>query len=228
MDPHIENIVQTFFWLRIWQRENEPISKLHKFLQILIFGIFYVFFAISLALGAFMSESLMESVYLCVVFLSVILLSAYLLTFSWKQNEVESILQNIAIDTSCSSGDVNDKLLSFTKFSNSFKLLAVVGSVVGMVFPLLQNSLPFKIWFPLDWKGDIVSYWLAVIYCLISYTFSIVTAVYLRLFVWFVMFSFSLQYDLLGMQFKTLGHRKLSNDMDELKECIERHRKIKA
>lgn len=229
MDPLIEKMVQTFFWLRIWRRKNEPISKLYKFLQICIFLIFYVFYAISLALGAFISDSVMESVYLCVTFLSVILLSAYLLTFSWKQNEVELILQNIAIDkSSYGSEDVNKKLLSYTKFSNFFKSLAVVGSVVGMVLPMLQNSIPFKIWFPLDWKSDTVSYWLAVLYCLICYTFSIVTAVYLRLFVWFVMLSFSLQYELLGKQFKSLGHRKLSNEMDELKECINRHRNIKA
>lgn len=227
MDPNIEKIVKTFFWLRIWRNENNPTSKFHTCAQIFIFVVFYVLYFMSLAIGAVISDSLMEAVYLCVTFLSVFLLSVYLLTFSWRQHEVEAILHDIAIDKSCGSEDVRNKLSTFTTFSNSFKFLAVYGSIIGMVFPVFLGSLPFQIWFPLDWKGNKMSYWLAVAYCLISYTFSIATAVCLRLFVWFVMLSLSLQYELLGIRFKALGERNRSEIMDELKECIIRHRELK-
>lgn len=229
MEQNISKIVQHLYWLRIWRYEKMPISNFHKFYQKCIFGIFYVFFGITLAAGAFVSDSLTETVYLCVVLLTLISVSVNLLTISSNQSEIELILCDIAIKENSAFPDVYEKSLKFTKFVYYFKFLVAAMSTFAIIFPLSQGLLPYAIWFPLDWKHNTISYWITILYCLISHGLNVITLVYLRLIVWFVMFNASLQYEILGKRFKNLGQQILDDSITitELKDCVVFHRRVK-
>lgn len=226
MEPNISRIVQNLYWLRIWRNKKFPISNYHKCCHKFIFGLFYIFFGVTLVVGAIISDSLTETVYLSVVFLTLFSLSVNLLTFSRNQNDVESILKNISIEQNT---EVYDKILKFTKFTHYFKLLVASMSTSAVIFPLSQGLLPYGVWFPLDWKRNVTSYGITILYCLISHAVNVVTLVALRLFVWFVMINASLQYELIGKRLKNLGQQMTHDSihMTELKKCIIAHRHVK-
>lgn len=229
MEPNIHRIVQTLYKLFIWRKERFSIVNYRQFFKILTFGIFIVFivfFTITFAVGAVISDSLTESVFLCVVFLALTSIIVNLLTISRNQNEIESILTNITIDENCGVPVVCRKMSKFTKFANYFKLLVAVGTVC---FPMSQGLLPYAIWFPLDYKRDFISYCITVVYCLLSHVLNVIILVYLRLFIWFVLLSASLQYEVLGKRFQSLGQQILDDSviLPELKKCVVIHRRVR-
>lgn len=144
-----------------------------------------------------------------------------------KQAEIESILENLQIDYNADK-EINLKIKNFTKCSYLFVTLACFGSFFLIIFPMSLGSLPFKIWFPLDWKHNRIFYWITAFYCIMSYIFSIVTAVYFRLFVWFLLYNASLQYQLLGKRLKNLSQQQLEgiSCSDKFVECITSQQKL--
>lgn len=204
----------------IW-REGNASNLLEKCRKYFFLG-YCIIFQIFNDLSAYISDDVNETIFLTEigVFYSVITFKqVYLL---WKKDEIMSLLNDPITTHSTEYRDtsnyVNGKLKKFLRFLHIYLwMLGITSTFIGMsCFPIFTNErkLPYFISYSFEWTESEIVYWimygfvtLAIVY---GYLFNLVT-----IFIWYLMFNYSLAYEVLGNQLRNLGVYQETNEKFE-------------
>lgn len=218
-------------------RENETFPR--KLLRICTHSLLSLSYSVSLIVGAVQSDDKKETIYLGVCGLTAGVNTIKLTYILWKTEEIFGFLSKIAeysIEDVEEFDKISNRLRKFINFVVIFLFNLFSGAAFLFIFPIFSSEivLPFNVAFPLDWRKGGFTYWIAYFYVMSVSIHAIFAAVFIVI-VWYLMLNSSLQYQLLGNQFKMLGHRKLNVSQAEnqshyrhsLIALIKTHRHIK-
>lgn len=204
----ISQIISLLQIIGFWHRGHEATIK-----QLIIkwfYCIYYSLFVFSLAIGSIRSENGDEAIFLMEIAVIVSVLTFKLCLLIWKQKQIVMLLNRsgiIFIKYDEGFTIFNDKIESFMKFVRVFLVSFVVALLFEVaVAPFLntEKSLFFKISFPLDWKHNEISFWIANIFLLTEIGLCIVPLIF-AIIVWYIMLICSLRYTILGEELRNLG-----------------------
>ncbi len=89
--------------------------------------------------------------------------------------------------------------------------IEIISSALGsaLVTPIFEKErvLPVPIWFPLDWKNNLLYYWFAYIFSTLGQLSLVVLNSFIPIFIWFLMYGNALKLKLLGDRISKLGYQ---------------------
>lgn len=128
--------------------------------------------------------------------------------------------------------NVNSKLNSFSRFAYAFFATTTV-TVTGLFFlPLISSSklLPYKVWFPFDYRENImllISTRAYAIICMGLFAISILST----LLIWYIMLNVSIRYQTFGSYLKRVNKIECEDgkgsDCEQLIQFIKSHLRIR-
>lgn len=213
--PHriISQMIVLLTFLGLWEKDNQHflIKLLKKFAYVLIcctlFG--------ALLWGAYLCDNKNESFFLTACATAVFLQISKLISVLTKKDQILSFLDDICVHSLSDlneSDEVQLNVNNFAKFGYIYLSITAI-SVVGfhiVTLPIFspegEVTLPVSIGFPLDWKNDRVNYWLAHSFIAMGIV-TVMIVYFFTMIYWYVMFSCSIKYKILGNQFKRMGQR---------------------
>lgn len=200
--------VLTFFGL--WQKDDQFL--IIKLLKKLIYFLISSSFCVSLFSGSYLSVDYNESFFLTAAGIGGTLQFVKLIYVLNKKEDISSFLNDICVHSLDSDefNEVKEKLSNFAKFGYANIFITTFG-VVGfhiITLPVFSTevALPLSIEFPLDWKNNRISYWLAHSFIAIG-IFTAAIAYFFTIIYWYIMLNCSIKYKILGNRFRKLGHR---------------------
>lgn len=214
---NINRIIVFFYRLGFWHRGDG------KLLAKIFFSIYYTLFPISTLAGAISKYNEMESKVLLVesAMISIPLLMK-LLYVIWKKREILELLNRICvyhIDNAEVFTAVNDKLNTFMAFASLLLCSAGLSTVsISFIVPFVgrERNLFLRVGFPLDWRNNDLSYWVAFMFVCTQMAFSAILVSF-SIMIWYLMANCSWRYEILGQQVMRMGR------MQSL-ESVKRHR----
>ncbi len=235
VEPILCQIIVLYRRLGIWRDDGESefrksCMRILHFLQFLS----YFIFNLTAAYQAYQSGHINELIYyseleICFAVLAIKL--AYLL---WRKNEILTFLYDPIVNH-CTE-DYGESMIAkqkFKKFTVFNKLYSVILSstlviVILVALPIFTDDkkmLPLFIRFNLESDHDTVLYWMAYISGSVNVFLSCVFST-LMLFVWNIMYNYSIEYKLLGHRFKSLGVVTPNTYYEELIQLIRSHNNL--
>lgn len=214
----ILNIMSMLHKCGIWRKGNES-KVLGWKLFILIFHACYV---ISMVSGGLLSENKTEFVFLTGGGIAYLIASVKLNYIVWKKEEILAFIYDQCRHCVADNEEFNkfngkvNKLMAFS----SVYLLSLTMSVLTLItfyLPIFStnNSLPFNVWFPLDWKNNGIVYWIAYGFVSTNMITSIIS-ICLNVLISYVMMNFTIKYQILGNQLKNMDpairNRRISEE----------------
>lgn len=181
---------------------------------------FFLFFSfpVVVLLGSFEIDDSSESLYLVAVSICA---SLHVIRFHNVCTKM-GIISVLLKETSVHSFSHKENFIATEKTIKNFNffsigLIAVTTLMVLLVyvFPIVyRKTLPFKIWFPLDWKRNEIHFWIAYAYimycifiCYLMIAFAILT--------WYVLLNIAIKYRMLGNDLENLGWYSSTKPMQE-------------
>lgn len=230
-NPSLERIFYVFKLFGIWQKSEDDLK--YRYVWKIAHKINYVLYQILLLTFAFTAEDKNEKTFVGLMYLIITVVSVKMLYLLAKKKEILSFLSDSYVDVSNLNSkiqiEVSKKERIFIQFANAYLLLIVICLIlfVGSTFPLFtaDRKLPFHITFSLDWKHEATVHW--ILYISMSWT-TVLSLVYnsLTVIVWCILYNFSIQYDVLGKQFKALGTSGNCCFLRDLITLIKVHRNL--
>lgn len=228
VDETLCRIIKLFYWFGIWQNDEESAyrkmgKKLFHFLELIFMFIFVL-------LCTFLSDDNTQSIFLVeidVVMAVLIIKLSYLL---WRKDEILNFLYDPTV-THCivdshESMEVNKKISKITKFSRaySFALAIAYITVILASLPIFTNErlLPMFIRFDLLSDYDTLFYWMTYV-CVSCGCFPFILFNSLMPFIWYMMFNYSIEYEILGNQFRCLGKKRKEKQVGRNSRLNDRH-----
>lgn len=83
-----------------------------------------------------------------------------------------------------------------------------------------EPMLPYPGWYPINWKNDMLNYWIAYMYQVIGVTFQTSTIILLQLLSIYFMTVIGAQLDILKYRLKNLGN-SMANETEILYSSVE-------
>lgn len=223
VNKRISQIVIVLHQSGIWCNDEESIS-LAKRARKLFYLIFLMSYDASIISCSLLSDNWNESVYLIAVGIAGIVTTIKMYYFVWKQKEIRAFISQTGtqyVEDYEEFVKVKDKVKSFMNFSSTYLLMVFVGCGLLVTFSLPVFSseirLPFNIWFPLDWKNNSISYWIAFAFVFCGMIGSLM-AVMASVIIWYLMLNCSIKYQILGNQFRNMFLKKTPNNNQKGKE----------
>lgn len=104
---------------------------------------------------------------------------------------------------------IRKNVKSFSKSSVAYPILMFSALGSALVTPIFEKErvLPVPIWFPLDWKNNLLNYWFAYIFSTLGQLALVVLNSFLPIFIWYLMYGNSLKLKLLGERISKLGYQ---------------------
>lgn len=214
----IGQIITVLYRIGYWHRGD--VATVREQLIKWFYCIYYYLFAISLLIGAVNCDDKDERIVLLEMLIAVAVASFKFSFFIWKRDQILELLNQICIFTSQNHDDivlVNAKLQKFMKFARVFLISSFIGIFSAFaIVPFVGNekTLFFNIEFPLDWRNNEMSFWIADAYLLTYLGFTMISLLF-PVIIWYLMLSCSLRYKVLGNSFVRMGttvnKRKISD-----------------
>lgn len=245
IDSLIRRIVNVYYTLGIWHKGNE--TNRRKFVRLFVFFFCTISYPVTLAVGGLVSHDLGDAIFLLTlgVIVGVLEFKGYYIFF--RQNDIINLLNSMCNQTVPNNDHllrtVNRTLNIFKKCCAIFVFLSIgLTSIISILSsPLFSDTLPFNIWFPLDYKRSRLAHWIAHGFVVVNELFlmqvSLVASV-----MWYVMVNSSLKYDILGYRLKHFTTNWQLDDYDDysvsngkdhhlfetqLIKCIRMHQELK-
>lgn len=201
-------MINFFYRIGFWHRGDEATIKEQGIK--LFYCIFELIFVVSLLVGAIISDDRDNSILLAEIGIIGAVLLVKLWILIWNQKQILGLINRICIfsircDDDCTI--VNEKLSGFFKFVIGLLIYLMVAdlSVMGIApFIGSEKTLFFKVAFPLDWRKNDISFWVANIFVFTGLLLSM-AAFSLSITVWYLMLICSLRYTELGNELKKMG-----------------------
>lgn len=186
----------------------------------LFYSLYYILFPISLVAGAIIQEDDNEFVFLIEMSILTGVLAVKNVFFIWRNKELHKIVDRSAtLITEIDDGndnDYNNRLSMFQKFVVILLGAIVVAAVfVSVLIPYFgfERSTFFKIAFPLDWKNNLMAYWLVSAFIFTETFYSIVPVIF-SVLMWYSLLNCSLAYRVLGTRIRNLNTRTAVKEME--------------
>lgn len=231
INPTLSRIINLFKLFGIWSKseDNSEHRKVWKFGHTLN----NMLFLITLLAFAFIADDRNEAIFLVLIHIIAFVIFLKMIYLLSKKEEILSLLSDSRIDASVLDSDgkqlVIEKKRIFTKIVDVYIINTRVGVaiVIASAFPIFTTGmkLPFYITYSFDWEYDAVVYWMIYIFMSWSSILAIAYNLFL-IFVWYILYNYSTQYQLLGMQFKNLGTTRNSCFIRDLISLIKIHRNL--
>lgn len=221
--PLINKIIQLYYRVGLWYQGD--VATRRELNVKLFYTIYMLLFVLSLAIGAILHENQNKSIYLaeCACLASVSFCKFYILI--WKQRKIEQMLNRVCVFTVRDEENFaifTQRLSALTNFGNAF----LFGSILCIfcefaVYPFLgsKKTLALEIAFPLNWRKDEVSFWIANLFVLAA-NMSVFAAISFAVIITYLLMVCSLRYRLLGSDIKEMGERATKNILKREKQRI--------
>lgn len=237
----VEQTISLFYFIGVWHDENR--SDFHKWCLNIMHLLVCISYTTSVAVAAFTSDNITEASFLAVTSIANFVQAIRLYYFMWKNQEILRFLRSMGAHSIEGHQDfirVNNKINLFIKFATFCYLLIFFGLLMSIIFKLpiitKQKSLPVNIYFPMDWKNNEVTYWIAFSFTGISIMVVVVYSV-TNPVIWYLMMCCAMKYQILGNEFSNLGKNKLKKPIflhtknqdsfhDELIVLIKKHQAV--
>lgn len=235
----IQQIILVYYRFGIWRNKEE--SLYFKWTRRSIYIVFQFTFLLSLAVGAFQSNSMDDSILLAALVLQCSILNVKMIYALLKGSEIFQFIHDIGVYTIHDHKEfllAKSKLKLLMDFARFFVGMSIVAAFLLLTFPLFSKTLPLNISFPLDWRVSRIAFMLAYVYLLLEMVLNVVSSL-LTIFIWFLMMNCSIQYRKLkhrlrfnGSNGESLSALQKSSGMrslflQDLIESIKIHRNIK-
>lgn len=206
----IQQIVKILYQTGIWRNgEESAIRKSsRKFFLLFYIIVFQVFNDAS----AILSDDKSELIFLAEIGMFYAVITFKQVYLLWKKEEITAFLNDpiTAHSTECHAVHelANKKIKKFMRFIHVYLwMLGITSSFIGIsCFPIFTTSkkLPFFISYSFNWTQSEIVYWMTygfVVSALyFGYLFNLVT-----IFIWYLLFNYSVAYEVLGNQLKEIG-----------------------
>ncbi|XP_037039751.1 putative odorant receptor 71a [Bradysia coprophila] len=203
----IDRTISFFRRIGIWHGEVGP--TMGQLRLKLFCSIYYLFFVISLSIGAIAEKTVDKIIFLAEASIIIAVLTIKIWMLIWNQKQIMRLLNRICIFSIRSDEKFkffNDKVEKFIKFAILFACATVVASVGCSVFPFFGKEKTFivDIAFPLDWKNSEIKFWMAYIF-FVSENVLTLSALTFPVIIWYLLLHCSLRYKILAMEIRNMG-----------------------
>lgn len=235
LNPTLARINFMFKLFGVWPKseDNSKYREVWKLFVKLFHSLGFLSFLILILTFAITTEDENETIFVGLIFVIVTVLFVKMVYLLLKQKEILSFLSDSLVDVSNLDGEMKREISIkediFSKFSNVYLVIIMVGliCVVLSTLPIFtaNRKLPFFIKFSLEWRHKDIFYWF--LYIFMSWS-SLLCCVYnsLTVFVWYILYNYAIQYQILGKQFKNIGATKNSCFLQDLVCLIQIHRNL--
>nr|QGW45421.1 odorant receptor 48 [Bradysia odoriphaga] len=209
----IHTYIEIFYRLGFWQKEEESNYRKNgkKFSLVFFYGLFPTF----LIADALLLDDLSESLRVMMIFFGCAIVYIKCLFLIFKQEKIFEYLNDLNRLFSPNNREeyeqTNKKLKFFSNVFDPYYYVAVITAIgcVAAQLPIFRedhDELPFFI--SISWNdSDIIYYSLFVFITLIL--IMCVISIMITPLLWYIMFSYSIAFDLLGNQWKNLGRKEM-------------------
>lgn len=205
----VEQTKFLFYLIGLWPGKNR--SNFHKLCLKILNLILPICYMISVLPSSFSSDNMSEIVFISVIFIASLVQAIRWHYFFWKNEEIMKYIHSMGAHSIEDHQDfiqINNKINIFMKCATVYHFMIFCSLVVFNVLtlPIISNTkrLPLNLYFPLNWKENEISYWIAFTFtgCEIMFisVYSIANTV-----IWYLMMCCGIKYELLGNEFKNLG-----------------------
>lgn len=217
-------MVSFFYFIGLWHRGEEPTAR--ELRTKLFYFIYHLLFSVSLVAGIIKSEKPDEIIFLVEVLFAIVSLHVKLWNLIWKQNQILDMLNRTCVFSIRFDDDVNIfhcKLNGFRKFVIIFCVLATFAGLMILLAPLLvfEKALIVEIGFLWDYTSNEIAFWMANTFLFTEAVLSMIVTFY-SIIIWYLLFSCSLRYHLLGNELKRTGHisEEIKDEVSDNQKCI--------
>lgn len=233
----MSQITAILHYFGMWQNDDEPILRI--MMKKLLHSIMALSFVAATATGSIFTDNLEESIFLAA--LSVLFFVGFVrLTFVLrKKKEILAFLHDIGIHSFTDQKlfiETKKKLANFTLMANSLNFMMTAGIFLPPIscLPIFSNKkkLPLNVGFPLNWRTSEIAYWITFMFVEFGLFFC-ATATLVVIQFWYLMLNYSVKYQMLGNDLKTLGlteittKQKQNSFIQELIKLIKIHRQLR-
>ncbi|XP_037040850.1 odorant receptor 94a-like isoform X2 [Bradysia coprophila] len=209
----IHMYINIFYRFGFWQRDEESNYRKNgkRFSLVFFYGLFPAF----LIADAFLLDDLSESLRVMMMFFVCAIIYIKCLYLIFKQEKIFEYLNDLSHLLSPNNREeydqTNKKLNFFSNIFAPYCYVAAITATCGItvqlpIFSEDHHLLPFFI--SISWNdSDIIYYSLFVFISLLLML--CVISIMITPLLWYIMFSYSIAFDLLGNQFKNLGRKEM-------------------
>lgn len=193
----------------------------------------YIAFQILLLSFAFTSKDKNEAAFVVLIYICVFISFVKILYVLSNHEEILAFLSNSLVDVSNSGSEIKKEVIEkeriFMKWINAY-LVLTTSAILCLIISSLPifttgRKLPFYITFSLKWKHEAIVHW--ILHIMVSWS-AILSDIYnfVTIFVWYILYNYSVQYKILGQQFRNLGATGNSCFLRDLISLMKIHRNL--
>ncbi len=235
VDITLRRIIDIFGRIGIWRNGAE--SGVRKSCIRILYFLKFFSFLIYVLIGiyqAYLSADRSQLLFLVQVMITVAIVTIKLAYLLWRKDEILNFLYdpNVThcIENRDESLEVNQKINKIAIFNKVYVLIFILTLFIVnvAVLPTVSRDeklLPLFINFNVKSEYDVIFYWMTFIYasgCLALC--SLYTLI--MLFIWYILFNYSIEYKLLGRRLKSLGTTTSNTYQQELIHLIIAHNNL--
>lgn len=156
-------------------------------------------------------------------------LRIYIVMFNFKKMKRSfDEITEFALKNDQESEYIRKKVKRFSRSSVAYVIFMFSALGSALVAPIFEKEriLPVPIWFPLDWKNNLLYYAYGYIFSTLGQLALVVLNSFVPIFIWFLMYGNALKLRLLGNRLAKLGYRtfdekrNVRNDTEYQNEAI--------
>lgn len=216
MNQTIRRITKIFYFFGIWQSKEE--STFRKTGRKFIYMSSYILFQIFLVSCATLSKSENELIFLIAVEIMISVITIKLYYLLWEQDNVLAFVNDPIVDHLTADPDIlmklNTKIENFMNFVHSYLTMIGMSFTFYIISSLpiwpTERKLPLLIpYFNFIGKYSEIIYWIEYVY-VVSGLICGFTCTLMNVIIWYIMFNYSVEYQVLGKQLRNLGVNKIN------------------
>ncbi len=221
----ISQIIGIFYRFGLWDSKDG--TSVFEFGRKLFHYLLMLSFLTSLFSGAYLSNDNEEAIFLLAIGIGNFVQVFRMFKLISGKSSILNLLHELSSHSTTDTEEfvrINKKLKDFNNLSLGFVLVGAVALCCAAIVPLVSNekTLLFNIAFPLDWKNDSISFFIAYFFVLGGSLYAVLSSVFV-IIIWYLMFNCTIKYEILGNPLRRMGLRK-----DDEKSEIQSVLKTKA
>lgn len=214
-------VVALLYEFGVWRKDEEPYRR--WIFRRTLFILQYISFLIYILTLAFRSDDDDEKLFLINVAIGIFVVIVKMFYLLFKKDEILTFFEDPIVAHCITNNDdaieVNDKIKVFGKLSQVYLSVILLATIAVTFSPLPifsgQKMLPFFVRFDSESEFDTILYYVS--YVFVSFgAFASFVFNWMTLFIWYIMFNYSIEYKLVGNRFQRLGGPTYERDLIDL------------
>lgn len=219
-------LVFYFFIFGLWSKfeQNTIISTFYRILSYTMhFTLSFCYTGFMVVGLLFISDFNQITLSICVTFTCVAYV-AKILNFYWNNTGMKKCFKSVnefVLENEHELEFLNNRMEPFRKLSLIYYIIPNVCGITAYLKPIFasQTELPFLGWYPLDWRNNLMDYWITYVYQVVGILIEINLNVTMELFPSYLMYMLSIQMEILGMRLEKISATEC--DIEVLAENID-------